>query len=111
MLELYSLRLGAGGWADFDKQIANMAEGERINRIKSIVANIATLQRWEEASGSLKRNNMPRTIYIVPNSNLLIGLDTQHGEFEIHGSKRGNHKKAWLIVLLFQYLPKKILIK
>ena len=91
MLELYSLLLGEGGWTEFYREISSMPETERIAKINELATKIAELQRWEEATGNLASQNKNRTIFTVPNSNLIAGLDTQHGEFEIHRNQRGNN--------------------
>ncbi len=91
MLELYTLLLDEGGWAEFYHEISSIPETERIAKINVLASKIAELQRWEEATGSLASQNRNRTIFTIPNSNLIVGLDTQHGEFEIHRNQRGNN--------------------
>jgi len=78
-------------WKEFYEEISKLNTNERIDRIKNIAVKIATVHKWIPATGSLQKNNSSRIIYIIPNSNLLIGLDTQHGEFEIHSNKSGNN--------------------
>ena len=68
-----------------------MAETERIAKINVIAERIAQIQRWENATGNLAASNRDRTVFVIPNSNLLVGVDTQHGEFEIHRNQQGNN--------------------
>lgn len=91
MIELYSLVLGEGGWDEFYQDISILAPGERVARINTMAEQIARLQRWEEATGSLAAQNRNRRVFVIPDSNLLAGLDTEQGEFEIHRNQRGNN--------------------
>ncbi|MBI5914442.1 MAG: hypothetical protein HY842_03635 [Bacteroidetes bacterium] len=92
MLELYSLLLSKeDDWEDFYRGIATKPTTDRIAVINDLVGKIAELHRWEAASGNLATQNRDRTIFIVPNSNLIIGVDTQHGEFEVHRNQKGNN--------------------
>jgi hypothetical protein len=91
MLEIYSLILGTGSWSEFYHEISTMQEGERVAKINALATRIAQLQRWEKAIGNLASLNKSRNIYTIPNSNLIIGLDTQHGEFEVHTNQKGNN--------------------
>lgn len=91
MIELYSLVLGDGGWDEFYHDISILAPGESIARINTMAELIARLQRWEEATGSIAAQNRNRKVFVIPDSNLLAGLDTEQGEFEIHRNQRGNN--------------------
>lgn len=86
MLEIYSLYLGENGqdeWKKFYSEISHMQDGERVAKIRPLEERIADIQKWEPATGNLKSKNQNRSIYIIPNSDLVISVDTQHGHFEV----------------------------
>lgn len=94
LIEIYSLYLDEDkevAWDNFYSEIASLDTGERVAKIEYIVKKIAELQKWEEAKGNLKTQNSDRTIYTIPSSDIIIGVDTQHGEFEIHKNQNGNN--------------------
>ncbi|MDX2285650.1 MAG: hypothetical protein NW241_15890 [Bacteroidia bacterium] len=101
LLELYSLQLpfegdAASRWREFYQHIAQLDERERIALIESVADHIAKLQKWEPAAGTLASANRNRTLYKIPGSDLIAGLDTQHGEFEIHRNRSGNNHEGAL---------------
>ena len=90
LLELFSLHVDED-WPAFYQTLSHLEPGQRVVRIETIARQIATIQRWQPATGSLHSQNRNRTIYIIPNSNLIAAVDTQHGEFEIHTNQGGNN--------------------
>lgn len=89
LISLYSLHVDS--WKFFYREVSQLNEGERVARILIMAERIATVQRWQPATGNLNTRNADRTVYIIPNSNFLIGVDTQHCEFEIHHNQPGNN--------------------
>jgi hypothetical protein len=78
-------------WRSFYNELAHLNERERVLKIKTVANQIAAIHRWEPASGTLKSRNASRTIFTIPHSRLIISVDTQHGEFEVHIHKLGNN--------------------
>lgn len=94
LLEIYSFYLGEEEdvWDKFYKEISQLSETERIARIKDIAQQIAEIQGWEKTTSGLKEKNENRTLYTIPNSDFIISVDTQHGDFEVlKHHKRPNH--------------------
>jgi len=92
--EIYGLCLGENVeevWEKFYQEISRLSTNRRIDKIKKIVNCIAEIQGWEKATGSLEKRNRGRTIYTIPNSDFIVSVDTQHGEFEIHKNQKGNN--------------------
>ncbi len=94
--EIYSLCLGEDEdvgdvWENFYQEISHLGTNQRIDKITKIVNCIAEIQRWKKATGSLEKRNRDRTIYTIPNSDFIVSVDTQHGEFEIHKNQKGNN--------------------
>ena len=86
MLEIYSLYLGEKGsdeWKKYYSDIASMLPTERVAKIKLVVEKISKVQKWNDAPDNLKRNNRNRMLYSIHNSDLILSVDTQHGDFEI----------------------------
>jgi hypothetical protein len=85
LIEIYSLHLGVAEdvWETFYKEISVLSEGERIVKIREIAQIIADLQGWEDATGSPKTQNQHRILYCIPNSDFIMSVDTQHGDFEV----------------------------
>lgn len=92
LLAVYSLQIES--WESFYFDLSKMATGERVNAIRIVAERIAEVQRWQPATGTLKSGNKNRAIYIIPNSTLVVAVDTQHGEFEIHDQGGRNHLGA-----------------
>jgi hypothetical protein len=89
LVDLYSLHVDS--WAAFYHKISQLNERERVASINVMAEQIASVQRWQPATGSLKTQNIGRTIYTIPNSSFIVSVDTQHGEFEIHLNQSGNN--------------------
>jgi len=94
LIEIYSLHLGENTetvWDDFYQKISRLNANERISEIVDIAEKISKIHGWEKATGSLEKNNISRVIYTIKNSDFIVSVDTQHGEFEIHKYKNGNN--------------------
>ncbi|GAB3987868.1 hypothetical protein GCM10028807_09390 [Spirosoma daeguense] len=89
LIGLYSLHVES--WPSFYNELSQLNEGERVASINVIAEKIANVQRWQPATGGLKNQNSNRTIYTIPNSDFIVSVDTQHGEFEIHKNQKGNN--------------------
>ncbi|RKZ47808.1 MAG: hypothetical protein DRR16_15740 [Candidatus Parabeggiatoa sp. nov. 3] len=92
--EIYSLSLSDDiekVWETFYQALSQMDANQRVSKVLTTAAHIAKIQNWERATGSLENNNSNRTIYTIPNSNFIVSVDTQHGEFEIHRNQKGNN--------------------
>lgn len=78
------------GWDNFYLKAKNSSKDERVSKYKETAEKIAKLHRWDKSPKLTKEND--RIVYIIPNSNFIVGLDTEQGEFEIHINKKGkNH--------------------
>lgn len=96
LINIYSLYLGEGQpkevWGKFYADIHNSDEPERKAKILEIAKHIAKVQKWEEATPSLRSKNTSRTLYMIPNSDFIVSIDKQHGDFEIcKNEKKPNH--------------------
>ncbi len=91
LVEIYSLYLGETVWDDFYKKIPRLNTNERVTEIINIAEKISKIHDWEKATGSLEMNNRNRVIYTIKESDFIVSVDTQHGEFEIHKHKKGNN--------------------
>lgn len=94
LVEIYSLYLGESVdtvWDEFYQNIPRLNASERVSYIFNISEKIAELHNWEKATGSLEKNNSDRKIYTIPMSDIIVSVDTQHGEFEIHKHTKGNN--------------------
>ena len=91
MLELYSLLLDDGDWETFYHKLAHLPKNEQIAKINNLVEGIAKLHLWQPATGNLETLNRGRTIFLVPNTDLIVSVDTEHGEFEVHRNQKGNN--------------------
>ncbi|OUD11647.1 hypothetical protein [Thioflexithrix psekupsensis] len=92
--EIYSLHLDddmSTVWDTFYKELSKLTVDEKVSRIRQLSTHIAKIQKWEKATGSLEKNNPARIIYTIPNSEFIVSVDTQHGEFEIHKNEKGNN--------------------
>ena len=98
LVELCSFYLGENietVWDDFYQRISQLNTNERISEIKDIAEKISQIHGWKKATGSLENKNIGRVIYMIDNSDFIVSVDTQHGEFEIHKNrKRNNHLGA-----------------
>lgn len=88
--EIYVLLLETGYWPDFYNEIHHLSADKRVDKVLKVSKNIAEINQWERAS-NLEQRNGNRVIYIIPESDFIIGVDTQHGEFEIHVNRKGNN--------------------
>lgn len=88
--EIYVLLLETRHWPDFYNEIHHLSADERVDKVLKVSKNIAEINQWERASNLEKRNGN-RVIYCIPKSNFIIGVDTQHGEFEIHNKRNENN--------------------
>ena len=94
LVELCSFYLGEvidTVWDDFYRKISQLNTNERIREIKDIAEKISQIHRWKKATGSLEKNNSDRVIYTIENSDFIVSVDTQHGEFEVHKNRKGNN--------------------
>jgi len=94
MKEIYSFFLGEDieeVWDTFYQELSRLDANQRVSKVLATAKHIAKIQNWEKATGSLENNNSNRTIYTIPNSNFIVSVDTQHGEFEIHRNQKGNN--------------------
>lgn len=96
LLNIYSLYLGDGQpkevWEKFYKDIAAMNNEDSKAKILEIAKHIAKVQKWEEATASLKSKNTSRTLYMIPNSDFIVSIDKQHGDLEVcKNEKPPNH--------------------
>ncbi|MGE0085697.1 MAG: hypothetical protein AB7S75_14910 [Desulfococcaceae bacterium] len=78
-------------WEKFYQKLSQLETNERVGIIRKTAERIADVQKWQNATGNLKVNNRDRMIYTIPNSDFIISVDTQHGEFEIHKYQKGNN--------------------
>jgi hypothetical protein len=93
LVHIYTLYLGEDNnvWSIFYEKISKLDVTQKVSEIMLMVKRIAEVQGWSKATGSLEKSNKDRTIYTVPDSDFVISVDTQHGEFEIHKNKKGNN--------------------
>jgi hypothetical protein len=78
-------------WDSFYHNLSRLEPGERVVTIETVANRIAQIHGWEPATGNLKTRNANRLVYRIPGSNLLVSVDTQHGEFEVHTNQSGNN--------------------
>jgi hypothetical protein len=94
LVELCSFYLGEAietVWDDFYQKISQLDTNERIREIKNIAEKISRIHGWKKATGSLENKNIGRVIYTIENSDFIVSVDTQHGEFEVHKNRKGNN--------------------
>jgi hypothetical protein len=93
LIEIYSFYIGENisDWKKFYCDISKLNSDQRVSKIKEIAEKISIIHCWDKATGSLERNNRDRLIYIIPSSDFIVSVDTQHGEFEIHINHQGNN--------------------
>ncbi len=94
LLEIYSLFLGENEdvWEVFYNEIAYLNETDRIAKIKEIARKIAEIQHWEKATGGVKTQNKNRELYLISNTDFILSVDFQHGDFEVlKNQKLPNH--------------------
>ncbi len=94
LVEIYTLALGERtelAWEMFYQKLPKLAPDQRVSRVLETAAHIAKIQKWNPATGSLKKSNPKRKIYTIPSSAFIVSVDTQHGEFEIHMNQKGNN--------------------
>lgn len=87
---LYCLHV-PDGWNEFYRAISQRNEQERVSQIRTLAGQIAAIQRWVPATGSLRMRNTDRLIFTVPDSHFIVSVDTDHGEFEVHINQKGNN--------------------
>jgi RHS repeat-associated protein len=75
--------------AAFEKTISKMVANERVGVVRTQAAEIAKELEWVKDSKLTKINN--RDVYFDPKTGNYIGVDSQHGRFEITNSK-GKHQ-------------------
>jgi hypothetical protein len=96
LINIYSLHLGENSteevWKIFYASIYTMNYEEKEARILDIAKHIAKVQKWTEATGSLKKKNSKRTLYMIPDSDFIASIDFENGDFEIcKNEKWPNH--------------------
>lgn len=76
-------------WNTFYRELNTLTQEERIPIIEPVANQIAIINGWEKNARLSQANN--RTIFQPINgSQIYMGVDTQHGEFEIHNAG-GDH--------------------
>ncbi len=94
LIEICSFYIGedtGAAWNNFYRDVSRLNPDQRVGKIKEMAEKISVIHRWKKATGGLEKNNRDRLIYTIPNSDFIVSVDTQHGEFEIHINQKGNN--------------------